>query len=54
MKTTHTNKTIAYCKPTIFVVCSIVETIGGTHVKGHAGVIEAIQRRILPAYDLDE
>lgn len=48
------NTTIAYCKPNIVVLGSVSEMIHGTLIKGHIGILEAIQWRILPAYDLDE
>ena len=48
------NRTIAYYKPNIVVLGGVAEMIRGTHIKGHTGIIEAIQWRILPAYDLDE
>ena len=48
------NKTIAYCKPNIVVLGRVVEMICATYIKGPTGVIEAIQWRINPAYDLDE
>ena len=48
------NKTVAYCKPNIVALGSPAEMICGTHIKGHAGIIEAIPWRILPAYDIDE
>ena len=48
------NQTIAYCKPNMAVLGSVAEMICGTHIKGHTGIIEAIQWRINPAYDLDE
>ena len=48
------NETIAYCKPNIIVLGTLAETICGTLIKGPTGVIEAVQWRILPAYDLDE
>jgi hypothetical protein len=54
MEAANMNKTVTYCKPTIVVLGSVTETIRGTHIKGHAGIIEAIHWRILPAYDLDE
>jgi hypothetical protein len=47
-------ETVTYCKATIVVLGSVAETICGTHIKGHEGIIEAIHWRILPAYDLDE
>ncbi|MGA7792419.1 MAG: hypothetical protein WCA19_05225 [Candidatus Acidiferrales bacterium] len=47
------NKTIAYCRPNIVVLGSVAEMICAL-VKGHIGIIEAIQWRINPAYDLDE
>ena len=46
--------TIAYCKPHIVVLGRLAEMIRGTLIKGHTGIIEASQWRILPAYDLDE
>ena len=46
--------TIAYFKPHIVILGSVAEMIRGTLIKGHTGVIEATQWRILPAYDLDE
>ena len=48
------NEMIAYYKPYVAVLGSIAEVICGTHIKGPTGVVEAIQRRIQPAYDLDE
>jgi hypothetical protein len=45
---------IAYCKPNIIALGRAEEMISGTLVKGPTGVSEAIQSRILPAYDLDE
>jgi hypothetical protein len=48
------NEIIAYCKPNVVVLGSVAEMICGTLVKGHSGVIESIQWRVVPAYDLDE
>ncbi len=48
------NEPIVYCKPSVVILGSIGEMICGTHIKGHTGIIEAIQWRIQPAYDLDE
>lgn len=48
------NKTIAYCKLNIVVLGGVVEMICGTLIKGNMGIVEAIQPRIVPAYDLDE
>ena len=47
------NKTIAYCKPNVVVLGSVAEMICATRVKGPAGVIEAVQWHIQPAYDLN-
>jgi hypothetical protein len=44
---------IAYRKPDLVVLGSVVEMTCGTLIKGHRGMIEAFQWRILPAYDLD-
>ena len=48
------NTSVVYSKPNIAVLGSVAELIRGTLIKGHRGVIEAVQWRILPAYDLDE
>ncbi len=48
------SRIIAYCKPNVVVLGSVVEMIRGTHIKGHRGVVEAIHWHILPAYELDE
>jgi hypothetical protein len=48
------NTTTVYSKPNIVILGSVAEMIRGTLIKGHIGVIEAIQWYILPAYDLDE
>jgi hypothetical protein len=48
------SQTIVYCKPSIVMLGTAVEMICGTHIKGHTGILEAVQWRILPAYDLDE
>lgn len=48
------NTTIAYCKPNITVLGGVVKMICATLIKSHIGIIEAVQWRILPAYDLDE
>lgn len=48
------NTPIAYSRPSISVLGSVAEVIRGTLIKGHRGVIEAVQWRILPAYDLDD
>jgi len=48
------NGKVAYCKPNVMVLGSVMEVIRGTLIKGHRGIIEAIHWRILPAYDLDE
>ncbi len=45
---------IAYRKPALVVLGSLIEMIRGTLIKGHRGIIEAVSSRILPAYDLDE
>jgi hypothetical protein len=48
------NETMTYCKPDIVLLGSVAETICGTHIKGHTGVIESIHWGIVPAYELDE
>jgi len=45
---------IAYRKPNVVILGSVAELIGGTHIKGRTGIIEAIQWHIQPVYDLDE
>lgn len=45
---------IKYRKPVIVELGSVMEVIRGMLIKGQRGIIEAIQWRILPAYDLDE
>ena len=52
--TARMNTKDVYCKPNIVVLGGIAKLIRGTLIKGHQGIIEAIQWRILPAYDLDE
>jgi len=54
MEKAKMNSMIAYCKPNLTVLGSVAEMIRGTLIKGHRGIIEAIQWCILPAYDLDE
>jgi hypothetical protein len=48
------NHALGYRKPVIVDVGSVMQVIGGTLIKGHRGIIEAIHWRIIPAYDLDE
>jgi hypothetical protein len=48
------DQAIQYSKPVIVELGSLMEVIGGTLIKGHQGIIEAIHWRILPTYDPDE
>jgi hypothetical protein len=45
---------IEYRKPAIVDLGSVMEVIRGTFTKGHAGVLESIHWRIIPAYELDD
>ncbi|MGD1079661.1 MAG: hypothetical protein ABR881_15165 [Candidatus Sulfotelmatobacter sp.] len=45
---------IAYRKPDVVILGSVAEITGGTHIKGHTGIIEAVQWHMQPVYDLDE
>jgi hypothetical protein len=45
---------ISYCKPKIGLVGGIAGLICATHFKGTTWVIEGVQSRFNPAYDLDE
>lgn len=43
-----------YQKPIILELGKVTEVVGGTLIKGHTGILEAIHSKIIPAYDLDD